>query len=666
MHKTILLVIVLACVTSASAFEIIDSQLVDNDNVKIARNTLTTTYPNTNFTAQESYLLFNISVNLSHDLSPVGFLYMGLYSANASGQDKLIALSNDYYGVGNITVNPTLFNYSFKGILILEGTEYYINIYDNQSENNGKFYQVQAGSPQERGGYSQDNETWLYANKRFYFLNYGDSFNIKFNSTHDENVFGRVPETYTSNLSFNISEDYDLAGYLVVDGVEYEGTVVSRNSTNAIITYDYTPPTNISIGKGILSFNYNISIGGGLFNYTSRQFNQTYYNVSVDICDEDHTNHTILRPRFFDEVDESVLVADFGFNFQFTDNYNVLNLSHTDTNNGEYICTNIPTSITYNFDTTGTLQLEKEDYVDRIYAYNEDNSFISTNNPYPNKNFYLIRLSSSTTVIYSWQSTNYQYLDGIMNTYRCDNSGDRTLVSTTTISDGRAQENIELLTQAYSYEVIIDEVSYNESAYHGCHFESEEQINYFVTLQETAITPVLGLFFATCDLELVNDNQVTMTWSRNLELEDEQVQACIVGYRHNIRDQSEVYRECSTSSTYTFTATIPDNNNLYTIKGEISQDENTHYCSDIITKRTNNNGRSIFGNTGILAVVLLIFGAALMYAGKGMVMNIVTSIIFILGYFIGMVELGWIPASAALSFMIIVGFIARMSRRSEG
>lgn len=471
-------------------------------------------------------------------------------------------------------------------------------------------------------------------------------------------------EEYSLNLTSTLENIINITGNFTLNGTSYPITSWYNTSTTYVFEIiDFSVPW-----FGLVSASTEIN---GSWRYTVETLtsNLTFFvnftqeivkGIMLGSCNET-LPFSVLNVTYYDDVSDALITTTAAYDLTFFDglNYTYVIGSFEGYNNNSF-CTNLPPDMaTYNWSVWGGVTLSKTDYVTRVFTYPEANAFYVSNNPPYDIDYYLVSLGNSSTVTFTWYDTGYNLIDGIMRIYRCDINGTKTMVETTTISSGLAVANLVLVTQPYSYDVVIDGVTYADDEYNDCHIEPTTTRTYYVTLIENIISPVIGLFLIDCTLTRAGD-VVTMTWAANRE-SDESIQGCIIGLRDTLYGQTETYRSCTNSSSYTLAVTVPDNNNVYHVKGEITQGSVVGMCQNAIVFAVERAKQ--MGNEGIYAAILIIIALALMFSGNPIASVMAATVGLLLAYILGVLAIPWIVASAAIIFMIMIVFIGRYSRK---
>jgi len=485
---------------------------------------------------------------------------------------------------------------------------------------------------------------------------------VKFNMTETFDYYLLSDYSYLFNLSVDLNvsnfdnSDYIPVGILEWNNTNYTATLDYFDNLTAILTYNLTV-SNFATNYSIISHRW-------YFNYTD-WFNLSYQNqyvtnVSVGACNS-FTNYTVWNLSYFDETtDESLIVDSNTYDLAFWDGVNWLNLTGVFSNSlGNTFCSNVdPANLTYNWDVFGTFTLEKGNYVTRIHTIDEGAPESISNNPIGLLDLYMIGVNDSTTVAFTWLTTEFQPVDGTMKISKCD-SGNTTLVDSIAIINGVAYANLQLLLTPYSYEVVIDGVTYTDS-WTECHIEAATERELYVDLDRVSILPVIGLFLVDCVLSNVSD-VVSMRWSANPE-DTSSIEACIIGSRQSIYNRTQIYKNCSNATSGVHSVTVPDFGNTYYISGIINQNGVQGYCRETLVFYDRSDASKAFGTTGILAIILLILSFALMYSASGERM-VAAAVVGLIGAFVlGLTSMPWYVISGVVFLGVIVVLVGRYTK----
>ena len=534
---------------------------------------------------------------------------------------------------------------------------------------------------------------WQYDSKTVEVYVYGDG-NYTFNSVGRLNVINQTIEfyfdtsdislvaTYEPNVVTGFTTVYDLAATLnparynlssnKTVTIDIDGTLYDAVSNGSSInTFFYYYPFSIPFDYSSSTLTHQwyfetIDLTNATVQTTTGPLVQNVFIVEIGTCNASQP-YELLNFSYFDEKTGVNISADMNYQLNFFDG------TYTYTNSGFFtdsfsnsICTNLnPANVTYNFDVNGLVTLSNVDdnYTTRVFTFSPA-APISTSNADPQKtNLYLVKLADSQSVEYTWLSTSYELLDGVMRIYRCYTNGSNEMVESALITGGRSTANIELLTSSYSYDVVVNGNVYSDDSYNVCHIESSQSITYYVELTKEQLTPVSGLLFTGCDLEGPDNNSVvTMTWADN-SYDDEEITACLQGLRESLGNYVEVFEQCSVIDTGTLQVIVPDNNNEYLVRGFLTQGNSSSYCNDLIKVGDEDNAGDVLGMTGLFAIILFVLALALYYSDSGENSVLASAIAILICWVVGWFAFGWVATSAIVTYLLIIVFISRGSRK---
>lgn len=481
-------------------------------------------------------------------------------------------------------------------------------------------------------------------------------------------------ETYATHIPNNFSTllTLDLIGtngytpdvILEYNASNYTVNLALLNSTHA--RYNITMPVFWNLNnKGATNHSWHFNLTEQIYENTTTQLQQIY-NVEVNNCSGNST-YPILNLTYFDETDNLPITLNNSYNLAIYDGtyyYNQTGSFITDKTTDTF-CTNIPPiNMTYNWNMWGTFILSKPNYITRVYDVNDGVPYTISNNPTYNLSLYLIKINESSTIKFNWYTTTFQLIDGTMRIYKCNLDGTKSIVESIPIIAGVATANLELLTQTYSYDIIIDGVIYeNPNGYSKCHVESETEVTYFVDIGYIDVTPLIGLGAIPCSLENTSNNTVKMEWGANPNKEG-YVSGCIIGYRQSIYGNIEIYNNCSVEADgYSREVSIPMSGYTYTIIGKLQQGNYTVICGDEVIFHTVTTSAAMFGISALFGAFLLIASLILFYAGDGEATLVGAAAGIVISYIIGIFLFGFIIVTAAITFLIIIVLIGRYTRK---
>ena len=505
---------------------------------------------------------------------------------------------------------------------------------------------------------------------------------IEFNSIGDLNI---VEQNYSFN-SINVSETYEKViynRYSTDFSLDISGT--SSYKPNVILEWNnsnFTPSITFS-NLSVVSYGYSITSLWDFLNnqipvYHKWYFNltdttyqntsiqsQTIYNIEIGKC-ADNLTYPIINMSYYDENSGAGISLTNGYNLVLYDgtyHYNVTGSFTGDFSNT--LCTNLnPTNVTYNWNLWGTMTLIKDDYVTRIIDIDSVTPYPVSNNPTYELPLYMILLNESSTIIYTWYTSEFQLIDGTMRVYRCNINGSRSLVESTPIVAGASSSNIKLLNQPYAYDVIIGGTIYEDyDSFTKCHTESSLEVVYFVDVGVLEIEPILGLNSIFCSLNRTGNSTVEMSWSPNQQ-QDGYVSGCITAYRKTIYGSTEVYNNCSVESDgYSREVSIPVTGNTYIIRGTLEQSGNVAYCSDEVIFFTSETSAQTFGISALIGIFLLVGSLILFYAGDGEIQLVGAGIGMVIAYILGVLNFDFYIISTIIVFLMLIVAVGRYSRK---
>jgi len=506
-------------------------------------------------------------------------------------------------------------------------------------------------------------------------LYYFDNSTATLTESYTPQVISGFETDYELNVTYNPlayhSSGFPILGYnlsnIQIDNINYTPTTVSNNNGSLVFNYSNTftvlSETNIT-HKWFVNLRIKDCFGDCVEEFNTSNANQTIYTLRFGECNSTHP-YNVSTFYYRDELDNNLITTDMGYNLHFYDGTYVYDTTGSFTNNtNDTICVNInPLDFEYNFNLYGDITLSKDNYITRIIAIDGSVPYL-VSNIYPGVsiNLYMITISNSTSINYNWLTTNYQLVDGTMLIYSCNINGTKNLIESTPITSGNAVANLKLLTQSYSYNVIVDEVLYTDESYSTCHIENTNELTYYVDTNPVDLSPLIGFNGILCSMTKVNDSTAKMTWESN-DYSTSSIQGCILGYRSDITGNVLVYSNCTNSSSYTMTRSVEDNGFPYTVRGLITQDGYSAYCSPDLSFYKDNTVAGILGSVGLIMALIIIMGLVLFYAGDGEGMLIGGIIGVVVVFIMGVTVLDWLMASSLIGFLLIIMIIGRYSRK---
>jgi len=492
-------------------------------------------------------------------------------------------------------------------------------------------------------------------------------YKINISETYEDPIFSDYQTSYNLTVDFN-QLYFDISGVnpiarIIINDTIYNSTLKSFTNESATFGYNFTPP-QIDNKQQIQHF-WSLNITNktiGLENTTLQ--NQTLYNISIGVC-VGANNNTILTLFYYDEINGSPINLTNSYIINVTDGTTtyILNDSFIGNNQDSY-CVNIePGIVSYNFEVYGTFTLEKDGYTTRVIDINPIAPISASNNPPANYSFYMIPVSNSSTVSYTWMDRNFQLLEGTMRIWKCNENNTKVLVSSSPVISGVTTANIELLTQAYSYDIIVDGVIYNDpSGYSACHVENTQSLLYYVDVITQSIDQTFGLNSVNCIVSKVDNTTINAQWTANPN-NSTYVQACVEGYQSTLFGQKLFFTNCSDSGVgYNWTFGITENSRNTTYQVKLIQGQNIAYCQGLINYLPSTPAQENFGLMGVFGVFMIILGIGLTFAKNKTVSLIGVSVALIVIVAIGLLNISTTLLISLILLLLIVMGVAYYSK----
>lgn len=463
---------------------------------------------------------------------------------------------------------------------------------------------------------------------------------------------------YTNTSIYDWDNIINASGDFYTDGVEsgsmppnyplsyYNGWIIGRYPN---LSHYNGALTEILIYSENLTATDTSILAGGFANETI-----------IDICG---VNSSIYYPlvnfTYRDELTDDLINASATFSLSF-DNYETISL-FTNISNEEdtQLCINRAPSDYYQTNMSGTITLSSTGYVTENLVIDASNGYEINNTQILDFPLYLVGENDSSTITYTWLTTQFDFVEGTMRIYKCQGDGTKDLVESVPISTGQAVANINLLTTSYAYDVIIDGDVYRDDSYYTCHVESSTSRTYYVNLFPVNYKPTIGLYTTQCSMVKVNDSYVSMSWVQN-PYDSSTMTGCLVAYQQTIYNLTEIYRNCTTGTS--ILRSIPNNTNTYTVRGEITQNNKTSYCADSVTFYNRENAASNFGLMAPFMVAFLVLGLLLLFVGEGAVMLGAGGIGVLIAFGLGIILLPWEWVLSVISLLLVIIAIGRSTK----
>lgn len=417
-----------------------------------------------------------------------------------------------------------------------------------------------------------------------------------------------------------------------------------------------------TLSGSLISSNDSITcqgiINNSWFNFSENS--NTINTSSIGLCDNETTLiYPIANFTYFDELTNDVINVSASYDLTFYEGSSTFNIQNNGT--GEYtsFCTDVnPSTAVFNLKLYDTIILSSPNYITRVFNIPFSQGLDVSNNPYYNYSYYLIQVANSTTITYTWENTEYAAISGIMQIYRCEDDGTRTLIESTNVANGKATANLQLFSTAYSYSFTKDDVTYTEPEYYDCHVESTELQGYTVNIAQIDVLPVVGLYLMDCHIYNVSSSIVKMEWDGNDE-DATNIEACIVGYREDIYGRSKVYESCVNESSGSLTRNIALSGFNYYVQGTLEQNGVKGFCQETVEFNQRSSTSETLGINGIFLAAILIIAFALLGAGDNILIIIFSIIAILIVSIIGIVSFGWITIISIILIGIILALVYR-------
>lgn len=431
------------------------------------------------------------------------------------------------------------------------------------------------------------------------------------------------------NISFNTSK----INSILNNGCTCFNCVIS--GTNCDVPFTFSSAINSSFTTTLTNATYESNLG------TCTQYQYPFLNLS-----------------YYNEVLGDIITAKLGYNLKINDGIDDFNLS------GNYslaethsFCTDVnPSERTIDYDVWGNFLIQKDLYAARYIQIQSGSPLTASNNPIKNVSYYLIPLSNSSTVNYNWYTTSYQSITGTLLIYRCEGDGTRILSESTPITDSKAVANLELLNIPYSYEVIVDGVTYTDVSFTTCHIESQQTLTYYVDISKIVIDDFLDIFYADCNVSKPVSDEFLVKWDGSTGY-----QGCVFVKRAGVDGYVLTDTICATNGT--LSGTIPSSGYSYLVESKLYSGDYSKQC-DTLSYPGEKEGGNLFGLAAILGIVLLISTLALIWAGDNELMLIGGLIGLVAAWFLGITRFSWVDISLMIAFLLVIAYIGRKLRYS--
>ncbi len=328
-------------------------------------------------------------------------------------------------------------------------------------------------------------------NYTFYNINITETFDAII--LDDTNFSLSFKADYGTGLLFDTSNK-NISIILEFNATNYTGTILTDNETEstAIVKFEGLDISKPELLDHRWYFNYTPFLDPSIITLEQTQVLTT---VEVGKCAGNIT-FPIINFSYFDELTDEAITATNAYNLKLFDGtffYNQTDSFLGSTN--DTLCTNLNDSqIVYNWNAWGTITLSKSQYITRVLDFEEVVPIALSNLPTKQLNLFLIGTANSSTIRYQWLTSEFKFIDGTMRIFKCDPDGTFDLVESTPLITGLASANLQLLTQPYFYDIIIDGVIFQDfNSYSRCHIESDTitAIKYFVEVSFVDVAAVI-------------------------------------------------------------------------------------------------------------------------------------------------------------------------------
>lgn len=406
-----------------------------------------------------------------------------------------------------------------------------------------------------------------------------------------------------------------------------------------------------------LTFN---SLTAGTIAYSA--INLTYAS-SIGVCSDINFNHTILNMSYFDQLTNNSISPSNGFNFQFAGDFTHQLNGTFSGNPHDDICTDVnPALRNMTWAMTGASQLELSEYATKLLTWEVGGPLFVTNNPFTQLNNFLIRLNESSTVVFTWLTSSYAPIDGVMNIFQCAGDGTRTFIDAVPITDGIAAANLVLINQPYSYEIVTNGQTFTDAtSYTKCHVETETTRRFLVQVEGIDVSPTIGMYSIGCNVTRTDNNTVSMSWGSNPKNTDD-ITGCIYSFRHSVAGTVNNYVNCSILEN-PLVRTIPNSGFDYSVKGRLFQSGFAVDCNDIVEFKQEQDSANLFGIAAVLGLFYLLCALALMFDTNSTLQILGVIIGLLVSFIFGFSGFGWQTTSSLVVFLIIILVIGRYNKK---
>jgi len=490
-------------------------------------------------------------------------------------------------------------------------------------------------------------------NYTFYLVNMTETYSTSiisgYNTTFNLSVrFGNITTFNTSVITPH--------AWLRWNTTNLTATLIHYNSAGANFSYHMINIPEVTITENISHrwFFMMQNITPPTLNTTNKT--QIVYNLSVGLCSPT-LNYSILNMIYYDELTNDNINLTNTFNLTFDDGIDIHYFNgYFNWSSQNSICTNLnPANTTYNFDMAGTFILTSPGYITRVFNINPLVPILTSNNPPKTLSLFLIGVANSSSVTYTWLTTNFQPIDGTMRIYECELNGTKNMIESTPITNGVATANIQLLLKSYYYDVIIDGLVYtNPAGYSACHVESATSLTYYVDINQQDTLNQIGLEGITCYVTKTSNTSLYVAWEQNPE-NSSYVTMCVKASTPSINGMSEFFYNCSNASQgYDLNVTIPGITSSGAVVSVLLKQGNYQKMCGNVDFKSKTTMQKQLGTTGLFITIILFIAMTLLFVSYGgEVMLLMGAFALGITYALGTFISSWLGVASAIIFIIL-------------
>lgn len=585
-----------------------------------------------NFTFNRSFKLAAVEVYIKYTDLPLGKTWASIYNS-VNGLPQTLLYNSSF--VLNSSINQTFrpLNYTFNNVELNASTYFIIFNSENPIET-ANYYSLQALAMLPAGiNDTADIRTSNISNG--WLFDVGRAMRIKIYAATNLGInVSNLTNYNISSSNFTLSVDKSIINGILNTSCACHNCLIS--SSDCLIPFTFYSNETIGLTINLTAVNHSYGIDNcSIFGY--RILNFTYFDAKSLLPIAPKNTYDLLFTGLFTQSLQG----------SFT-NHNV-----------DSFCTNINiTERNLEYDVTGQVTLTEDEYTTKIYDFAAGINIPASLVTQP---LYMIKLNESTTMVITWLTTNYEAIDGTMLVYKCNGDGTRTLLDSTAIINGDSVTNVELINTPYSYEVIVNGVTYTDAeGYTKCHVETAETRQFLVQISQQNTTQIIGLYSIPCNITKLNNVTAKMEFGYNPK-STAVITGCIEAYRNTVTGTVQVFQNCS-STSHSFTITVPSSSYAYTVKGKLYQGGYSIECKDSVEFYTNVESGRKFGLMGLLSVFFLICAFILWQSDNSLNQHLGAIGGLLTAFILGLFAFTWTTLAALIFFDIFIMLISRYSR----